>query len=418
MTQPQVTLSTRHIDSLIVLLLFFNLPVDMVNGILLKSGIVLPMSVSQLYKLSILVLILFRLVFFPGVSIFIISVAYIFLFFSSLIQAISEEEYNFLLDDFIKISKYMTPFIAFFYFQGLFRKGMTPKFEKYFFYWIYFSYAVLAANILVSLVGLGYPMYDAGNIGTRGFFFAGNEISAILLILCAVIAYQIWNIYHNKWLYVAFLVFNVFLSILITSKTSVLGIFIIFSVIAFNPKDFKINVKTVFMILLSILVLIPTVVYFAYKLILSSTIMIRLTYFWEKLDFWTFIFSSRNIFVEKMWAYYVKDYSIVQKIIGAGQTYYESFLGTIVEIDLLDVFFAYGILGAMVFCFAIALLIATAYSLKKKSYWHPYARLSYTMILILTIISMFSGHIYSSGIGGFYIGFIFAIMYYKQTSNA
>lgn len=418
MDANRITFSARYIDGLIIFLLFFNLPIDMVNGILLNSGVVLPMSVSQLYKLLILVLIFFRLATFPGIGIFVLGLAYFILFLSSVIQSISTTTINFLMDDFIKISKYLTPFIAFFYFQTIFKKKIPPNLLKLIFFWIYFSYIVLAINILITLIGLGFPMYEAGNIGTRGFFFAGNEISAILLILCAFIAYQIWYIRKNKFLYVVFLVFNVFLSILITSKTSVLGVFIIFGLIAFNHTDFKFSFKKVMMILGSILILIPTIVYFAYNMILNSTIMVRLEYFWEKLDFWTFVFSSRNVFVESMWYFYIHDYNIIQKLIGAGQTYYESKLGTIVEIDLLDVFFAYGIFGAILFIFAISMLFINAFILKKYKSKYPYARLSYLMIIILTIISMFAGHIYSSGIGGFYIGFIFSLMYYNLKTDA
>jgi len=252
-----------------------------------------------------------------------------------------------------------------------------------------------------------------GNIGTKGFFHAGNEISAVLLILSSIIAYQLWNIYRNKFLYLGFLLLNIFLGVLISSKTAVLGIILIFLIIAIDPRKVKLRINTVLTILVSVLVLIPTIVYFTYKLVISSTVMIRLTYFWNKLDLVTFIFSSRNLFVKKMWMYYKNDYTIVQKLIGGGQTFYESKLGSIVEIDVLDIFFAYGITGALIFILAIFLLFHKASVLKPNTNY-PYARLSYIMILILTVISLFAGHVYSSGIGGFFIGFVFSLMYYKK----
>lgn len=417
MQPPKMTLTTRHLDSLIIMLLFFNLPVDMLNGIILTKGIMLPMSVSQLFKIVVLICILFRMLFFAGDSFFILTAVYGFLFFSTIVQIVFEGTSNILLDDFIKISRYLAPFIAFFYFKGLFEKPLSKKIKKYLFLWIYFSYGVLAFNILLKLAGLGYPMYAAGNIGTKGYFYAGNEISAILLILCGFIAFQIWNVLNNKLLFFIFLIFNVFLSVLITSKTAMLGIILIFLLIAVNPKEFKLNLKTLFLIGLGGFILLPAVIYFAYKMILSSTIMIRFVYFYEKLDLLTFILSGRNKFVEKMWHFYIEDYTWIQKLIGGGQTFYESKLGTIVEIDLLDIFFAYGIIGALIFCFVVFLLISKAYLLKKNKR-RIYARLSYIMILMLTVISMFSGHIYSSGIGGFYIGFIFSLMFYQQENES
>lgn len=413
MNKLRLPLNTRAIDSLIVFLLFFNLPVDMVNGILLNSGINLPVSVSQLFKLVILVVILFRLLFFPGIAIFIVFTVYLLFFVSSIVQSFYTQSFGFLVDDFIKISRYLSILIGFFYFRGLFKKTLNQKFEKYLFRWIYFSYVVLAVNLLVKLVGFGYPMYSAGNIGTKGFFYAGNEISAVLLILSGIIAYQFWYINKNKVLYIGFLLLNIFLGVLISSKTAVLGIVLVFLVIAIDPKKIKLKINTVLTALASFFVLIPIVVYFTYKLVLSSAVMIRLTYFWNKLDVITFVFSSRNIFVEKMWEHYKNDYNVVQKVIGGGQTFYESKIGTIVEIDLLDIFFAYGVTGALVFILLLLLLLCKAYTHKSNPIY-PYARLSYIMIIILTVISLFAGHIYSSGIGGFFIGFVFSMMYYKK----
>lgn len=412
----QFPLRIRAIDSLIVLLLFFTLPVDMVNGILLNKGVNLPISISQFFKLVVLVVILFRLLIFPNLSIFFIFLTYLLLFFSSIIQAIYTQSLGILVPDFIKISRYLSIFIAFFYFKNLFQRKLNPKLEKYIFVWIYFSYTVLALNLLVKLFGLGFPMYNAGNIGTKGFFHAGNEISAVLLILSSIIAYQIWFLYKNKLLFFAFLIFNIFLGVLISSKTAVLGIVLVFLIIAIDPKKIKLRINTVLTAMISILVLLPAIIYFTYTMVLSSTVMIRLTYFWHKLDFVTFIFSSRNIFVKKMWEFYITEYTFIQKLIGGGQTYYESKIGTIVEIDLLDVFFAYGFLGLLLFVFLIFLLIRKAYTLKSNS-THSYARLSYIMILMLTVISLFAGHIYSSGIGGFFIGFVFALMYYKKRDD-
>lgn len=409
----QFPLRIRAIDSLIVLLLFFTLPVDMVNGFLLNKGVSLPISVSQLFKLVVLMVILFRLFIFPNLSIFFIFATYFLLFFSSIVQAIYTQSFDILVPDFIKISRYLSIFIAFFYFKNLFQKTLNHKLEKYLFMWIYFSYSVLALNLLVKLIGLGFPMYSAGDIGTKGFFHAGNEISAVLLILSGFIAYQLWYLYKNKFLFFSFLILNIFLGVLISSKTAVLGIVLVFLIIAIDPKKIKLRINTVLTAMVSILVLLPAILYFTYTLVLSSTVMIRLTYFWHKLDFITFVFSSRNLFVEKMWEFYVNEYTFIQKLIGGGQTFYESKIGTIVEIDLLDVFFAYGIIGALLFVSLILLLIRKAYVLKSKS-THFYARYSYILILMLTVISLFAGHIYSSGIGGFFIGFAFSLMYYKK----
>jgi hypothetical protein len=141
--------------------------------------------------------------------------------------------------------------------------------------------------------------------------------------------------------------------------------------------------------------------------------MVRLQYFWENLDFVTFIFSSRNIFTRKMFQIYESSYSFIQKLVGGGQNFYESKLEHIIEIDLLDIFFGYGYLGALLFVSMITFLIVQS-SILKKSIFFPYARLTYFMVFLLFAISSIAGHIFNSGIAGNFIGLLFALMHLRK----
>jgi hypothetical protein len=117
-----------------------------------------------------------------------------------------------------------------------------------------------------------------------------------------------------------------------------------------------------------------------------------------------------------MFTIYNDDFTIVQKLIGGGQYFYESKTHHIVEIDPLDIFFAYGILGALLFCFFIILLLAQSYKLKKTSKY-PYANLTFIMSLVLFVVSSIAGHIYNSGIAGNFIALLFAMMYIKKNER-
>lgn len=400
-------ISAKYINYLILLLLMPVLIVDMLNGIMLEKGIELPVSVSQLYKLGILGLMIYRIAQLKE-DFFTVKCTFVLLILSSIVMLFYGYTIMDFINDFIKIFKYLTPLIAFFFFRSMFRSH-NFWIEKKFFTWITVSYWILVANILLKLVGVGYPMYDAGGIGTRGFFHAGNEISVLLLVLSAIKGYQIWNFSNSKLTYLLFLFLNVFLGILVTSKTGILGTVVVFCIIAFEPSKFKLTFRQIRTIFISILMVIPMIVYFVYKFVSQSDIMIRFTYFWEKLDFLTFVLSSRNLYVEKMLMYYDEEYMWWQKIIGGGQTNYEEMLGHIIEIDFIDLYFAYGLIVLVLFIYFLYYLIANAKNNSRKTFF-PFARLTFIMSVLLIFLSSLSGHVFNSGIAGMFIGGLFAMM--------
>ncbi len=404
-------LTYRKLNQVILFLLLFVLPTDMVNGILLENNVNLPVSISQFYKIIILGLMLFKLSFDPN-KINIIIFAFVALFIGSILEVLSTLEFRFLFNDFIKVTKYLTIPIAYLYFKDVI-KTREYILEAHIFRWVKFSFWVLAFNITIKLLNLGYPMYEYGAIGTRGFFYAGNEISSLLLVTSSIVGYQYWEMEKNRIKFFLFFLFNLFLAILVSSKTVFLGVFVVFLLITVNLKTFKIKIKTLKWIVVFLFVALPTILYSTYKILINSPIMVRLQYFWENLDFVTFIFSSRNIFTIKMFQIYESSYSFIQKLVGGGQNFYESKLEHIIEIDLLDIFFGYGYLGALLFVSMITFLIVQS-SILKKNIFFPYARLTYFMVFLLFVISSIAGHIFNSGIAGNFIGLLFALMHLRK----
>ena len=189
-------LKVSYLDNLIILLMFALLPVDMLNGIILKKGINLPISIGQLYKLLILAFLFFKFLFKPKLLLFSLGVTFL-LFIPSLYQSIKLLNVGFLFEDIIKISKYLAPLFCFLFFVDYIKRADEIGIRKLI-RLVQFSYLVLAVNILLKYVGLGYPMYEFGNIGSKGFFYAGNEISALHLVLYAMLAYHLYEIKKAK----------------------------------------------------------------------------------------------------------------------------------------------------------------------------------------------------------------------------
>ncbi len=408
-TQCISMLKLATIDIFIVLLMFALLPVDMINGILLTNNINLPISLSQSFKFLLLLCLLIRFILTFRLLITILIITFCLLT-PSLYQLISSSEGSYFFLDFIKISKYLAPFMCFLFFvDAIKRNGDTL--HPYLIGLVQFSYAVLAINILIKYIGLGYPAYKSGEIGTKGFFFAGNEISALLIILSSIIAFVIWK-KGLKIRYFAFLALNLLAGLTISSKTAILGILLVFFTIPFQGKSLKLN-KFLPLVTVAV-VLLPLTFFLSWKFILNSSLIIRLEYFYKELDLWTFVLSSRNVFLANSFETYLYDYDIVEKIIGVGQTRYEYLNDLkVVEMDIVDIFFTYGVLGLLIFLFIMFYLFV-----QSKRFAHsdsyPFANLVSIMTLVLLLISTLAGHVFGSGMSAVFLGLLFGLMYLKE----
>ena len=391
--------------------MFALLPVDMLNGIVLKNGINLPISIGQLFKLVILIFIFFRFLFKP--KLLLVSLGFTaLLFLPSIYQSFKIFSVSSIFEDIVKISKYLTPLYCFLFFADFIKRdgyvGIVKLRNL-----IRFSYIVLVGNILLKYIGLGYPMYEYGSIGSKGFFYAGNEISALLVILSSFMAFDIWN-RGKKIQYFLLWAFTLFVGLTVSSKTGIVGILLIFFLIPLKRPSLKINLKSFIFFLASIFLIIPLSLFLIWRSIQGTAFFIRLQYFSEKFDFWTFLLSSRNIFFKEANKTYKEKYDFIEKIMGVGQTQYENLNhNQIVEIDFADIFFAYGLFGLLYFGMLMSFLIVQAvrFSSNKR---HIYSNYVLLMIWMLIGISATAGHVFSSGMAAVFIGIVFALMYFKE----
>ncbi len=389
--------------------MFALLPVDMVNGILLKNNVDLPISLGQFYKFFILVFLFIRFFFKPKLLITSLLIG-LLLLTPSIYQLLTDDQSSFLFKDIIKITKYLTPFFCFLFFVE-FIENSNDYANRKLMQLVRFSFTVLVINIFLKYVGLGYPSYEHGNIGSKGFFFAGNELSALLIILSSILGFKLW-LNGKKKSYYLFLIFNLLAGLTISSKTAILGIILIFFAIPFYKKAF--NPKKLIALVASLVVFLPLVFFASWKFIQNSALILRIQYFYDKFDFWTFISSSRNTYLQNSFETYWRDYNILEKLIGVGQTKYEYLNGhKVVEMDIIDIFFAYGFLGIILFIIMLIYVIVQAKRFSKTSD-RPFASLVLLMVAILMIISTIVGHVFGAGMSAVFIGLLFSLMYLKQ----
>ncbi|WP_317174497.1 O-antigen ligase family protein [Muriicola jejuensis] len=400
----------RHLDSLIVTILFASLPVDMINGILLKSNNVLPVSIGQIFKTLVLILIFVRFLF--SVKYLIIS---IFLFFLLLIpsfyQLVINSENSSFLFDIVKVSRYLLPLFSLLFFIPIIRRK-DQSIIRMLFNLVKFSYIILVGNILLKLFGLGYPMYEEGNIGSKGYFFAGNEISVLLIILASIIAFDLW-LRKRRGLYILFLILNIMVGVMVSSKTGLIGIGLIFLLIPIKKPTRKFGLKKLKGVIITSIIALPLGLLVTWRIIKNSPIFDRFSFFWDKLDFWTFVLSSRNKFFGRAYENYKENYNLIEKFIGVGQSKYEALnQGKIVEMDVADIFFAYGIFGLILFLFLTYVLWIQLLRLRRYSAFY-FANFVFLMVLVLLSISTMAGHVFSSGMAGIFIGLLISLMYLK-----
>ncbi|MGR7812795.1 O-antigen ligase family protein [Lacinutrix undariae] len=398
-----------NISVFALILMFILLPVDMINGALLKNNINLPLSIGQFHKLSILLVIFLSFLFKKNSAILSFSLLSVLLL-PSIFQVFMEFELGFLFKDLIKITRYLTPVFAFFFFVNYIKKGNSIHLL---FLLVKFSYIVFCANILLKYLGLGYPMYSYGSVGSKGFFFAGNETSVVLIILSSILAYKLWLEQKTKK-YIYLFLFTLFVGITISSKTGLLGVILTFLLLPLKPVGATLSKKRLKIVVIAVILAIIGYFIFISDTIQNTAILKRTNYFFNKLDVVTFLFSNRNNFFIEALDMYAQKYNFIEKIIGVGQAHYEVLNGNgIVEIDIADIFFAYGVVGLTIFISLITFLIVQAYKFKKSGKY-PFSGLVIVMLFILLGISTIAGHVFSSGMAAVFIGLLFSLMYVKN----
>ena len=151
---------------------------------------------------------------------------------------------------------------------------------------------VLIINILVGLFGLGYSAYVEG-LGYRGFFYAGNELSGLIIVLFPFLLYKVGEkySYHNiRYLSTVFLC--LITATLLGTKTGLLAVIISIIII----PNLTISRKKAFKIVPIILLGTMTIIYALYLALDSLGMVERWTYFYEQGGLSQLLLSGRHEF--------------------------------------------------------------------------------------------------------------------------
>lgn len=384
----------RQIDSLILLILIFILAVDSFNGILLRfSGNLLSLSLAV--KTFLIILMSFRFVSYNKTFRNLFLVFALLLLgqaFYYLIALDSNRLFNFA----ILIKLLFFPYVLIF-FHSL-RETREITFEKFKRRFLDISFWIIAINIMFGAIGIGFSQYS-NKYGTVGFFYAGNELSALMILVFAHKLYYAYKQSIIKFFIFSFLI--LFISIFKVTKSALFGSFILIILVPYlssSPNIFAINLKRLKFLGLFLFVF-PIMTYYAYFFILKTQILDRVLYFYNKYNLLTFLLSSRDKILNDAFEVWLSKFSILQKLFGASPAGFQNLMTDsykhtyTVEMDFFDLFFHFGINGILYFLFWLWLVYRSYKEYQSNSDYLP----NFIAALLLFFISFISGHVLYSG---------------------
>ena len=279
------------------------------------------------------------------------------------------------------------------------------------------NFLVIVFNILIGITGLGKSQYDE-NIGSNGFFIAGNELSGLILILSGFLLYYCWN--HFRYRYVLFSLLLLFLALIKSTKTAIFGEIILISIIPLlaNQSIFLYDFNRNQIIKRGLIISVFSIGFLV--ILIFNPVAKRWIEIFSNKDLTTAITSSRNIYLNHGIELVSENFSNFNYLLGYGfgkfqnqMVDYVNLVHTI-EIDFFDVLFSRGIIFTIFiygFYFYVFLFSVSKISHKKVFVYSP---LVVIMSMLLFLISVFAGHIITSGMCGLFLGLLFSLSHYEQ----
>ncbi|KIF82722.1 O-antigen ligase family protein [Noviherbaspirillum autotrophicum] len=257
--------------------------------------------------------------------------------------------------------------------------------------------AVLVANVFLGFLGIGFGQYgesiDGQLIGSKGFFYAGNEVSATMVAIFALILFM-WQDFFRKNTLTLLLLIAIFffVAILSLSKTSLIGFVL---VVAFALYYYQSVVSKLQIVFLAIIALIASSEYW---MPLFDVAIERWQFFFEVASGSAEFLTSGRIDRVGDFAKWLDRSSFFQLLFGAGQLG-DGALETF-ENDLLDLIYISGFFGVLVYLVWIGWL-----AMSVRQFWmngNDEGRFSAFMMALFLGISVIAGHvIYSAMLAPF-----------------
>lgn len=378
-------------ERLVVFFLRYWLLIDMLNGYLMKSNIFFPggLSLGELSRIFFLIILLFTFKISKNKSEFLFVLIPFTLIFLSAFQYVA---YGSNIVGSINISvKLSLPILLFVFIKENLGSSKTMLLKI-----LYFNTAILFLNLFISLFGFGFFSYGESfgiNLGGKGFFFAGNEVSAVLIALYAMLIFI-----HRKSMYRILLFTVLFLigAVISLTKTSILGVFLIFVVGVFLFQERKrLSIISLFVIF----VIVFSFVFIDYIIIAIN----RWNYFINRSGFLTYMSGG-----EKRWGQMMNIYENFKEFplfffTGAGWSGFA-------EQNFIDLVEGFGIFGIIIY---LIWIYFGFYAYRNHSHIPDKVFVIFVFVILLTVAT-FAGHVVQSAMLAPFIGLVANMHYFNK----
>lgn len=390
-------LSICKADYFLFILFACWLLVDTLNGYLLQNDY--PISISQIYKLFVAICVLVRCRNCNSVM----KVMWWTVLYLSLYIAILYLNGESIASSIILVSKFITSLLFFTYFLEV-KRADDSFFYKKAVYVLKWSLVVFAINMVLGYLNIGFKSYGGENgFGTRGFFYAINELSGVLVVLFP------WVFYYYKvhCSTVKFFLCGVVLFFLAYTLSTKSGIIATISLFLFTLYNYGNRVEKLFVLILLIALLIIIGIYIQIVLSTELPIIQRFSYYMDQNGLIDALTSNRlNYWSEERTEFFNSGF--LSKIFGLGGN-------RTVEMDPFDALLNCGIIGFCALLYIYWKLLS--YPLKFKYKAIAYSKVVFFSNLLLVIISIAGGHILFSSMAGMLIALSNAFLYNKTTTS-
>lgn len=389
----------RSADVVIMAMCACYLVVDALNGFLLQKG--LPgAGFSVPFKTLLLVLMLWQLALYQRRSVVVsLGLCWLLLLGPAYSLALFGHKAGFGYDVGMAL-KLVSPLIAACYFADLVQR--RRDFALVALHWcMAIGAAVIVANMGMGRLGFGFSAYLPNdffadlNLGTKGFFKATNEVSALLLVYSAYWLGYSW-VWRRRWYPVVVMV-ALFCSSSMLTKTGNAGVVLLAIGIPLLAcanwwRAQRKLVMVVGLLLLgcsaAFIVWWPTIVaHFPDKLWLS----------YQQNGLLGLVLSSRDLFVADNWTYATRHFDDWHLLVGIGTAGLDLYSSkSLAEIDPADLLIWFGVPGlAWCLCWFAGVL-----RLSIQHFWRQPASMLAAIVplnLVLLLVSFLAGHVMTSG---------------------
>lgn len=395
--QPQV----RSLDLLILLLVKTYLLVDALQGFLQQQwALNLPLSAG--YKSALMLLMLLSCGLTMGRRIVMLPALLLLLLVGPVLSFFTLGHSAGLSYDIGMALKLVAPLLAAWYCYGLCQRDAALAWHNLH-QLMWFGFAIIVINLALGRLGFGLSAYLPSDyfpdqqLGSKGFFKATNELSALLLVFSAYLFAWYWP--RQKIIFVIVLALSLFCSSTLLTKTGNAGVLLlaIFIPLLQARAQWLSHRRLIQLVMVAGVMLLLLLAWQLPAVLPYLPLSEKQQFVLAQQGAIGIVLSNRDLFVAENWFYVERYFPAWQQLLGvgnAGLALYSS--KPLAEIDPADLFIWFGMAGLSWYALWFGGVIRLAVEAWRQAPQSVAAGVLMLNILLLVVASM-AGHVLTSG---------------------